>query len=578
MSIIFGIFDGTHDAGACIVQDGQVIAACDEERWTRQKGQGGFPTHSVNWCLKECNLSWSEIDRIAMAGWINPNPALRIFRTQQSKWKLDNNQFYAPNKWWSNWIQFQSPFPKLIPKSTRSWSLYERWLNRKLHQQLSDRFQEALPPLEIYEHHKSHAASALFASGHSNALILVADGVGDGLALSLWKTETSTQSEHPSFSNCLNIPFPHSLGLFYASITGYLGYKPFRHEGKITGLSARGNTDHIHVSFPFSGPFPHRRLTADFPLYDWLNHLDHYSPEDIAAWLQRGIEQEIVGILRWAQVQFGNRPLVMAGGLMANVALNAQISTQLNPPDIFIFPNMGDAGLAVGAAYLCGQSHFGWNPSTSKISSVYWGPKINFCPTQHDLFKYEVSRNTETELINKAVNALKAGKIIARAVGGMEYGPRALGNRSILCSAQDPKIHQKLNGLLNRSEIMPFAPIMRFETATQWLDVPPASWTGMDWMTITVQAKPEFSEKCPAVIHVDNSLRPQLVHRERQPTLWQLLKAFEDETGEPALINTSFNRHEEPIVCTATDAIQAFEASGLDVLWLDQWWIERKEI
>ncbi len=580
MSIILGIFDGTHDAGACIVQDGRVIAACDEERWTRKKGQGGFPTHSVNWCLKHSDLSWSDIDRIAMAGWINPNPVLRLFRSQQSNWKLDNNQFYAPDKWWSNWIQFRSPFPKMIPKSNLAWKLYKRCVHTGLRRQLSIRLTETLPPLDIYEHHKSHAASALFASGHTDALTLVADGVGDGLALSIWKTETSTQSKHLLLTNCLNIPFPHSLGLFYASITGYLGYKPFRHEGKITGLSARGNADHIDVSFPFIGPFPHRRLSTDFPLYDWLKRLNQYSPEDIAAWLQKGIEEEIIGIVRWAQVQFGNRPLVMAGGLMANVALNAQISTQLKPPDLFVFPNMGDAGLAVGAAYLCGQSHFDWSPSeVSKIPSVYWGPKIDCSPQNFSLQKlstYNVSHHTESELIDKAVTALKAGKIIARAAGRMEYGPRALGNRSILCSARDPSIHQKLNSLLNRSDIMPFAPVMRFENASSWLNIPSSSWTAMDWMTITVQAKANFTEKCPAVVHVDNSLRPQLVHKERQPTLWQLLKEFEDHTGEPALINTSFNRHEEPIVCTATDAIRAFEASGLDALWLDQWWIERK--
>ena len=571
MNTVIGIFDGTHDAGACIIKDGTVIAACDEERLTRIKSQGGFPKKSVEWCLQHTGLRWSEIDHVAMAGLINPNPGLRLFRKQQKHWQLDNGQFYAPNQWWSNWLQFHSPFPKLQYTNTLVWSQYKGLMERRLSKQMKHLFQDHIPSVELYDHHHSHAASAYFTSGQANALVVVADGVGDGIALSIWTGDAQTHA----LQKRLDIPFPHSLGLLYASFTGYLGYKPFRHEGKLTGLSAHGDATEIKVKNPFKGPFPHRRLIPNLPLYDWLKQFEEYSPANIAAWLQRVIEQEMLGVLGWAHTQFGNRPLVMAGGLMANVALNQTIVETIAPPDFFVFPNMGDAGLAVGAGYLSGHKHFQWTPS--KIPSVYWGPKIE---AHGPLQNKSVSIGEPlavSKLLDLALEALYQRQIVARAVGRMEYGPRALGRRSILCSANDPTINDKLNRLLNRSDIMPFAPIMRGETASQWLEIPDASWTAMEWMTITVQAKAAFVERCPAVVHVDGSLRPQLVYRDKHPVLWELLARFEKKTGEPALINTSFNRHEEPIVCTANDAIQAFLESNLDALWLENYWIERKD-
>mgnify|MGYP001944149636 CR=1 FL=1 len=568
MSIVLGIFDGTHDAGACLIEDGRLVLAVDEERLTRQKGQGGFPIQSIKWCLAESGRSLSEMDQIAMAGFINPNPILRMFRQKQRDWRLDEGHFYSPNNKIRNWTQFQSPFPRLQYRPSTYWSLYKKFLQQRLSKQLKQLFHTNTPPIELYDHHHCHAASAYFSGGHLDALVVVADGVGDGIALSIWTGNSQTHQ----LQQRLSIPFPHSLGLLYASFTGFLGYKPFRHEGKITGLSAHGDRSKVKVAHPFTGPFPHRKLRPSFPLYDWLEQFSVYQPADIAAWLQDVIETELVGILEWAYTQFGDRPLVMAGGLVANVALNATIAKKIAPPDFFVFPNMGDAGLAVGAGYLSGHQHFGWRPT--KIQSVYLGPSIEpMTSTDH----LEISEPlSETELCNRAVEALSQGKIIARAIGRMEYGPRALGQRSILCSAKAPAIHSKLNLLLNRSDIMPFAPIMRSDIAESWLDIPDSAWSAMEWMTITVQAKPKFQKRCPAVVHLDGSLRPQLVYQHKHPHLWKLLKHFEEKTGEPALINTSFNLHEEPIVCTKADALNTFTRSELDALWLGDHWVMKK--
>ena len=569
MSVVLGIFDGTHDAGACLIENGVVIAACDEERWSRKKGQGGFPIQSILWILSYTGLDWSSIDHIAIAGLINPNPILRILRPIQKTWRLDEGQFYAPNKWFSNWIQFSSPFPRLKPTQNISWKLVKKGLAISIKTQMKQLFRKDIPPVSIYDHHHCHAASAHFSSGYDESLIVVADGLGDGVALSIWL------GSNTNVSKCFDLPYPHSIGLFYASVTGYLGYKPFRHEGKVTGLSARGSANSIPLPFPFEGPFPHRRINTRFPLYDWLKQLDDHSPADIAAWLQEGIETEMIGILRWARMQFGSTPVVMAGGLVANVALNARIANEVDIPDVFIFPNMGDAGLAAGAAYLFGAEHFKWPPR--KIDSVYWGPEITeYNINEISLSGFNSRQLSVDELVEQAGQSLAKGLIIARAVGRMEYGPRALGHRSILCSAGSNEVHTQLNTLLGRSDTMPFAPIMRCETASQWLTIPDNAWTALEWMTMTVKAKPNLINLCPAVIHVDGSLRPQLISKRTHPILWKLLKNHEELTSEPALINTSFNRHEEPICCTAEDAITAFLESNLDALWLGNTWIDRK--
>ena len=268
-----------------------------------------------------------------------------------------------------------------------------------------------------------------------------------------------------------NVSTYHTLipsGFLYASITGYLGYKPFRHEGKVTGLSARGNAANIDLPFPFDGPFPHRRITTRFPLYDWLTQLDGHSPEDIAAWLQDGLENELLWDLTLGHRSIWRLTARNGWWIGRQCSLNARISAEFDVPDLFIFPNMGDAGLAAGAAYLCGAEHFKWQPQ--KIDSVYWGPDITeFHIDESNLNNVECRQLSIEKLIAFAGQALAKGDIVARAVGKMEYGPRALGHRSIVCS-RSKDIHTKLNRLLNRTETMPFAPIMRRETASNgWI-------------------------------------------------------------------------------------------------------------
>ena len=202
-----------------------------------RRGKAGFQSNRSTWILEDQNISWTDIEHIALAGFINPNPLLRLVRPLQQKWRLDGGQFYAPDKWFSNWIQFHSPFPKLKPTQNVSWKWFQSRLSTSVERQIRQLFDDHVPPFNCTNIISVMLLPAHFASGNSNSLILVADGLGDGIALSLWRGTNNRVSK------CFDLPYPHSLGLLYASITGYLGYKPFRHEGKVTGLSARGRTE-----------------------------------------------------------------------------------------------------------------------------------------------------------------------------------------------------------------------------------------------------------------------------------------------------------------------------------------------
>ena len=564
MSLILGIHDGTHNAGACLLLDGKVIAACDEERFTRVKNSGGFPDQSIKACLDIAGLSIADIDHCAFAGLVNPNPLLRLFRGQQKNWKLDQGKFYQPERTlasrFSDWVQFRSPFPYLQSSKAIYAPILRRILQRQLQKSLHTKAK-----VQLFDHHHCHASSAYFGSGFSDSLVLVADGLGDGLCLSVW------QGQGLQLNKIGSMPFPNSYGLLYSSLTGFLGFRPFRHEGKLTGLSALGDASNIPLAFPFTGDFPNRRTTLSYPLHGWLKNLEGYSKEDISAWVQVGIEHEILGIIGHYVEKMGTRNLALAGGIFANVRLNQKIAEDSRLDNIFVFPNMGDAGLSVGAGYLMAIEQ---SESPEPFDTAFLGIDIRVSDVL-EAISGSGFKHSQPDLIEKTAQVLSEGGIIARCQGRMEYGPRSLGNRSILAPASNPEITNRLNELLDRSDFMPFAPIIRAENIARCLEPQPNSLHTAQWMTINFQATKTMKALCPAIVHVDGSLRPQIVHQSRQPELWAILERYEQLTGLPALINTSFNIHEEPIVASAQDAVRTFGTADFDGMILGEYWMEK---
>jgi carbamoyltransferase len=559
MTIVLGIHDGTHDAGAALVQNGEIIAACDEERFLRKKGVGGWPSHSISACLDSAGISLTDVNAISFAGFVNPNPVLRLFREQQNSWRLDDGKFYVKTpslqRKFSDWLQFKSPFPYLHNPSNR----YKTIVQKILKLQCTKRLQWS-GPIELFEHHHCHAASAYFQSGFNQSLVVIVDGLGDGLCTTIWEgKESSLKLIH-------KMEFPNSYGLLYSFITGYLGFKPFRHEGKITGLSAHGNKQNIPIDFPFTGSFPNRLFTQRFPLYNWLSQFDNFNREDICAWLQDGLEKEVIGLIQHFIGLTGVHNLSMAGGVFANVRLNQSIVEQCNIDNMFVFPNMGDAGLSVGSALCFGNKIDKWQPA--HLKTVFLGPTIKEEQIQKTLRTSGLPFQKLINPINTIVELLVQGKIVAICKGRMEYGPRALGNRSILADPSIPSVIERLNNSLQRSDFMPFAPILSVESIDSCLQWNDCFEIPTQFMTTTVQSKPYLIKKCPSIVHVDGTLRPQIVDQQKNPFLWGVITSFEEKTNRPALINTSFNIHEEPIVSTPKEAIRAFNNAKLDALIL----------
>lgn len=544
--MILGIHDGTHDAGAALVLDGRLFAACSEERFTRHKGQGGWPSASIAACLQRVGARPKDVEKVVFPGVVNPNPGLRLFRKLQSDFKLDEGAFYSPSPSpgdrLGDWLQFRSPFPRLLGDGRVGRALR---LPLQVALGAQARREGLVAPVRVEEHHRCHAASAYWTCPWDEALVLIADGVGDGLALSAWVGRPS------GLRRVGTMPYPDSYGLLFATLTGFLGFRPFRHEGKLVGLAATGDRARIRTPFPFAGPPGQRRFTQQLGqglrpfLAELRRELDAGATRaDLCAWLQHNVEEDLTALARHYVERTGLRRFALAGGVFANVRLNQRIAA-LGP--IFVHPHMGDGGLAAGAALTVA-------PRREALAHAFLGPEAS-----------STLGDADGDVARTMAEALAADQLVGRWEGAMEYGPRSLGHRSILAPAHDRAVTQRLNTALDRSDFMPFAPLLLAEDAERWVDGLANTREAARFMTVTVQAKPELERLCPAVVHVDGSLRPQLVDS-TTPALERTLRLYRERTGLPAVINTSFNLHEEPIVCSDGDALRTGRAARLDVL------------
>jgi carbamoyltransferase len=555
---VLGVYDGTHDAGAAVIRDGVIVAASSEERFTRQKGQGGWPEHAIQDCLDRAG----PVDRVAFSGFVNPNPVLRGFRPAQRRFKLDDGWFYTedgtPGARLSQWMQFQSPFPHL-----RSDSAPVRAAAPALRRLLARHVRYVIPSpaVDIHDHHLCHAAAAWFTAPGPEALIVVADGIGDGLALTVYRGSGGR------LERLAAMPYPDSYGLLYATLTGFLGFRPFRHEGKLTGLAALGDASAVPIRFPFAGPPDARRFTERFgaPLRPWLEQLRPYRREDVCAWLQKGLEDELGALVSTWIARTGITTVLLAGGVFANVRLNQHVAALPNVDRLHVFPHMGDGGLAAGAAFLT------WAAATpdarpTPLRDAFLGPSWDADALARTLEQAGFVPRRVQDLEEQVAARLARGQIVARFDGGMEFGPRALGNRSILAAATDRTMTDRLNLALSRSDFMPFAPVLLADDADAWTDGLAPVRDAARFMTVTTQARPALAAACPAAVHVDGSLRPQLVDPVTTPSLARTVAAYRRLTGVPAIINTSFNLHEEPIVRSPEEAVATWRAARIDAL------------
>ena len=554
-------------SGAALVEDGRLVAAVNEERLVRRKMVMGFPWKSIEAVLSLGGISAKDVDAVAVASrWGHFMPDYVDF--QDGAFGVDEgavkNTFFDIGSKLGP-LRARLPFLEDLYYGLRQ-PLFAR-RRSQVQQVLRERFGLQCP-VEFAWHHFSHAASAYYAGGFEDALAVTFDASGDGHSSHVYDFRGG------KWSYLHHVPAFDSLAVYYAYVTQIAGFKAGRHEGKITGLAAYGTPAYReifdrfiryeegttkNVASAFREGAMHK-LRAALP--------DDVKREDLAATIQDLTEDIVVRyITHWLR-QTGQRNVVLAGGLFGNVKVNQRVHEIPGVEGVFVFPAMSDEGLPAGAALAeCARREPASMPPGSRcFDTVYLGPEFSKQQISDALDKAGVNYSEPEQLEVAVAKKLRDGFVVARFAGRMEYGPRALGNRSILYRPDDPSVNAWLNERLSRTEFMPFAPVTLAEHADEsFVGIGGARDTAR-FMTIAFDGTPSMIKQCPGVVHIDGTARPQVLFESDNPPYYRILQEFHRETGVSSIVNTSFNLHEEPIVCTPEDAIRAFQIGHLDML------------
>jgi carbamoyltransferase len=561
---ILGIHSGNHDASACLFNDYELVAAVSLERLTRRKNDGISPEHELPWpaiaeCLGIAGIAVGDVDVVCL-----------------SRAHFDLQTFKLRGRWWVkqqfNRLSGQRKLASIIDlmrkqDTSDAASIFDEASFKR-------RYGFAKAKVVFYNHHLAHAVAAYFFSEFDQALLYTADGIGDNVSYSVHVAKSGEIRTLDGDDTALAHPYrANSLGVLYGSFTKALGFIWSRHEGKVTGLAAFGKpvaADEImrHFSVDAQG-----KISSDFT--SWGAMLDfaqdvckRLSREDAAASVQTALETIICDAVAKYLQATGMRTLAVAGGVFANVKLNRALLETTSAEAVFVFPAMGDDGLVVGGCldFLRGRDGaVVWNAKRYPLKSLYLARDYTreFAGVAGRMPNVTVETG---RLVDKAVDLLVQGKVVAIYTGRMEFGPRALGARTILASPVHREVNDTINKRLERSEFMPFAPVVLEAHAAQVFDVNPGNAHSARFMTITCDVHPEWRAKIPAVVHVDGSARPQTIRRDDNPLYFDILTGFHQRTGLPVLVNTSFNVHEEPIVDTPAQALKSLVDGRIDYI------------
>lgn len=576
---ILGIGDG-FGAGAALVEDGVVRYAVSEERLSRIKNHSGyyhgFPVRSIELALQDTGTAAEEIGRIAVSNFAFPPIPLRLMALSRSR-PLGDKEFLDRHEF-SRTVnsRLYSAFSERTSGSAlarSSIAVYKRALARKLRAEFG-----LVAPIGFHDHHRCHAASAYFTQAEDDCLVFTLDCHGDGLSGSV------SLASGGRLETLLTFPATESLGSFYAAVTHHLGFKHHRHEGKVTGLAAYADPEialadmRRMISYDPETRRIHSNLgrnqfTSIARFASFLSR--DYSREELASAAQHHLEQVVLELVSGMLAETRRRKVLLAGGIFGNVKLNQRINQLPQVEHLWVHPGMGDEGQPVGAALAASAEAGAYQ--LRRIDDVFWGPSFDDADVEKALASYDfpVERCDDIEI--RVAQLLARKKIVARSAGRLEYGPRALGNRSILFHAGDPSANDWLNKALQRSEFMPFAPATLRRSAAESFKDTESALDAATFMTVCFDCHPGFVEQCPAVVHVDRTARPQLVDERTQPALFSILDEYERLTGISSIVNTSYNIHEEPIVCSPEDALRAFATAKLDHLALGNHLVSRRQ-
>ena len=583
---ILGISAFYHDSAACLLKDGEIIAAAQEERFTRKKHDAGFPHYAIQYCLKEAGISASQIDNVVFY----EKPFVKFERL------LETYLAFAPKGFKS----FAMAMPVWIKDKLFQKSALIKELKSTLDESIDWRER-----LLFSEHHLSHAASAYYPSPFESAAVLTLDGVGE------WTTTSLAIGKGHDLKVVKEIHFPHSLGLLYSAFTYYTGFKVNSGEYKVMGLAPYGEPRYADlireklIAVADDGSFQ-----LDMSYFDYATGLTMTNKRfhalfggpprtteteltqremDLAASVQKVTEDIVVELAKGIAKETGERNLCLAGGVALNCVANGILLREKIFDNIWIQPAAGDAGGALGAALSIWYLHHNKERIVSKerdaMKGAYLGPEFNDNEIEAELKACEAvyKKRSENELIDEVASALADEKAVGWMQGRMEFGPRALGGRSIIADPRSPAMQKQLNLKVKyRESFRPFAPSVLREDVDEWFEhdsdspymllVANVQKDKRHEMTLDEEALFGIDKlnvphsSVPAITHVDYSARVQTVHADTNPRYHAVISKFKDKTGCPLVVNTSFNVRGEPIICTPTDAFKCFMGTEMDVL------------
>lgn len=598
---ILGISAFYHDSAAAIIENGVIVAAAQQERFSRIKHDRDFPADAVRYCLEEAGCTLDDLDAIAFYD----KPFLKFERL------LETYYSFAPRG--------VKSFITAMPV----WLKEKMFLKRLIHRELETigNYNKKNATLLFPEHHLSHAASAYYSSPFDESAILTIDGVGE------WATAAISHGKEKEITILKELKFPHSVGLLYSAFTFYLGFRVNSGEYKLMGLAPYGNPE-SDQTMQFINTIKENLATVYDDGSIWLKQeyfkyatglqmthdekweqlfgIKRREPEseitrshcNLAYAIQKVTEEILLKMAKTAKKETGSNHLCLAGGVALNCVANGLIHKEKLFDQIFIQPAAGDAGGALGAAQAAFHIHFGKERTSSAsdaMQGAYLGPSISEAEIKKLVNRYSLTPGRfsgDADRAEKTAGWIASGEVVGWVQGRIEFGPRALGNRSILADPRNPKMQEKLNrDIKNRESFRPFAPAVLEEETSRYFDLDAPS----PYMLLTAPVKEEHRKTLPenfyesdwktmlktdlsilpGVTHVDFSARIQTVNRDTNPKFYNLLKAFEKKTGVPVLINTSFNLRGEPVVCSAEDAYRCFAESGMDKLVIGDYYFEK---
>ncbi len=556
---ILGIHIRTHDTSVAYVENGKIIYAASNERFSRVKMDRNAPLGALKNFFEYTGVKPKDIDIVTYVE--DPFPGTLWLNFKENIWPISST-----GGEYLLWLK--KPFlilAELFIASGFPSYIYRFIFSKNKVDKLLAGFNGKI---DFDHHHSAHMHAAYYLSSWDECLVMANEGSG------FTETVTIHHVKRGKWEKIVESKLPNSMGKFYEIVTEILGFDRHRHPGKITGLSAYGDPRKL---YKFTEDLlwikkdkvilnhkKYLKLLAFYLVNKKLpEELAPFKREDIAAAFQKRLEDCLVEIVKYAVKKTGEHKIALAGGVAANVKANQRIHEMKEISDIYIHQAMGDDGLALGAAL---HSAYTNGEKIELPQNVYFGPDFTSEQIKKTLDSYKLKYKREKIIETKVAELISSGKIVARFAGRMEYGPRALGNRSILYHTRDKTANDWLNKRLKRTEFMPFAPVTLDKFASKcFKDLKGAEYSSR-FMTITFECTPFMKKVSPAVVHVDGTARPQILREKDNPNYYKILSEYYKITGIPSLVNTSFNMHEEPIVCTPNDAVRSFLSSGVDYL------------